>query len=459
MSVSHSTRPARRKPVYAHLYVQVLVAIAGGAVLGFAAPGLGVQMKPLGDAFIKLIHMLIAPIIFTTVVAGIARFGNLKEVGRIGIKSLIYFEVVSTLALVVGLVVVNVLQPGAGMNIDPTTLDTKGIQSYTTSAQQLNAVDYLMNIIPNTVFDAFTRGDILQVLLISVLFGAALAAIGERGRAVADLIDQVGHVMFGIVRVIMYVAPIGAFGAMAFTVAAFGPGTLVSLGKLIGGVYATSFVFVFLVLGLIARLTGFSLWQFLKYIREEIVLIFGTSSSEVALPRLMAKLENLGCARSVVGLTVPTGYSFNLDGTAIYLTMAAVFIAQATNTPLNLGQQIALLLVLMLTSKGAAAVTGGGFITLAATIASTGALPVAGLALLLGVDRFLSEQRSLVNLIGNGVAGVAVAKWEGALDVERMRAVLASGADEVVDLPGTEAAAPAVPETPAASQRVAAFAD
>ncbi|GAC1321330.1 MAG: C4-dicarboxylate transporter DctC [Chloroflexota bacterium] len=420
-----------RTAVYKHTYVQVLIAIALGILLGMLAPGIASAMKPLGDGFIKVIRMLIAPIVFTTVVVGVARMGDMKEVGRIGLKTLVYFEVITTLALILGLLVVNVLQPGAGMNVDPQSLDTKGIQTYTANAQQLNWVDFFLNIIPTTVFDAFTKGDVLQVLLFSLLFGAALSRLGERGRPLVNGIDQASHALFGIVRMLMYLAPIGAFGAIAFTVGAYGVGTLLSLGKLVGGVYVTSMLFIFLVLGVVARMSGFSIWKFLKYIKEEIFLIMGTTSAEIAMPRLMTKLENLGCSRPVVGLVVPTGYTFNLDGSAVYLTMAAVFIAQATNTPLNIAGQIGLLAVLMLTSKGAASVTGAGFVTLAATLSSTGVLPVAGLALLLGVDRFMSESRAVTNLIGNGVAGIVVARWEGALDTERMHRVLDNQTDDL----------------------------
>lgn len=458
----NASLPTHRKPVYQHLYVQVLGAIALGVVLGLVAPGLAVQMRPLGDGFIKLIRMLIAPIIFTTVVVGIAKMGDMKEVGRIGIKALVYFEVVTTLALILGLLVVNLLRPGAGMNVDATTLDTKSIQTYTAGAQQLNGVDFAMNIIPTTVFDAFTKGDILQVLLFAILFAAALAHCGERGRPLVEMIDQAGHALFGVVRIIMYLAPLGAFGSIAYTIGTYGVGTLLSLGKLIGGVWLTSALFVFVVLGLISRASGFSIWQFLKYIKEEIFLIMGTTSAEIAMPRLMAKLENLGCARPVVGLAVPMGYSFNLDGSAVYLTMATVFIAQATNTPLDLGQQIGLLAVLMLTSKGAASVAGAGFVTLAATLSSTGILPVAGLALLLGVDRFMSESRAVTNLIGNGVAGLAIAKWEGALDQKRMRAVLANETDDEADAPEEildAASEPSLPIAPPLSQHVPAVAD
>jgi len=427
--------PRSPKPWYQHTYVQVLIAIGLGALFGLLAPSWAVQAKPLGDGFIKLIRMLIAPIVFATVVVGVARMGSMKEVGRIGLKTLLYFEVVTTVALLLGLVVANVLQPGAGLNVDPNSLDVKSIQSYTASAEQLNGVDFFMNIIPTTVFDAFGRGDVLQVLLIALLFGAALAHLGERGKPLVDLVDQIGHVFFGIVRLIMYVAPIGAFGAIAYTIGAYGPGTLLSLGKLVGAVYLTTALFVFVVLGVVTRLAGFSLWRFLVYIKEEIFLIFGTTSAEIAMPRLMAKLENLGCARPVVGLVVPTGYTFNLAGSAVYLTLAAVFIAQATNTPLALGAQLGLLAVLMLTSKGAASVAGAGFVTLAATLSSTHALPVAGLALILGVDRFMSESRAVANLIGNGVAGVVIARWEGALDDQRLQQVLRHETDEDGDAP------------------------
>lgn len=427
----------RRTPIYRHTYVQVLIAIALGIALGVAAPGLAVSMKPLGDGFIKVIRMLIAPIVFTTVVVGVARMGDMKEVGRIGLKTLVYFEVITTLALILGLLVVNVLQPGAGMNVDPSALDTRAIETYTANAKQLNWIEFFLNIIPNTVVDAFAKGDVLQVLLFSLLFGAALARLGERGRPLIEVIDQASHALFGIVRVLMYLAPVGAFGAIAFTVGMYGATTLLSLGKLVLGVYLTSVLFVVLVLGLVARLSGFSLWKFLRYIKEEILLIFGTTSAEIAMPRLMTKLEKLGCAKPVVGLVVPTGYTFNLDGSAVYLTMAAVFIAQATNTPLNIGAQIGLLGVLMLTSKGAASVTGAGFVTLAATLSSTGVLPVAGLALLLGVDRFMSESRAVTNLIGNGVAGVVVARWEHAIDLDRMHRVLDSGASDIDEIDST----------------------
>jgi aerobic C4-dicarboxylate transport protein len=414
-----------RKSVYSHLYFQVLVAIGAGILLGYFFPGLATKLKPLGDAFIKLIKMMIAPIIFTTVVVGIARIGNLKEVGRVGLKAIIYFELVSSLALVIGLVVVNLAHPGAGINADVSTLDAKAVASYTTGAKSLSTVDFFLHMIPDSMVGAFAGGEILQVLLFSVLFGVALTRLGSKGKTLVDLIDQFSHAFFSVIAIVMRFAPIGAFGAMAFTIGAYGVGTLISLGKLMACVYVTCLLFVFVVLGTIARLTHFSLWQFLRYIKEEILIVLGTSSSEAALPRMLSKLENVGCAKPVVGLVIPAGYSFNLDGTSIYLTMAAVFVAQATNVPLTLGQQISILAVLLLTSKGAAAVTGGGFITLAATLSTTGHVPVAGLALLLGIDRFMSEARAITNLIGNGVATMVIAKWEGALDMEQARAVLA----------------------------------
>jgi len=428
---------ARSKPLYQHLYVQVLTAILIGVALGFFYPSLGAAMKPLGDAFVKLIKMMIAPIIFTTLVVGIAKVGDMRAFGRVGIKALVYFELVTTLALFIGLVVVNLVQPGAGVHANPATLDQKAIASYTTGAKSLTAVDFLLHIIPDTVVDAFAKGEILQVLLFSILFGLALGRLGPRGAGFVDLLDQLSHALFGIIAIIMRVAPIGAFGAMAFTIGKYGIGTLFSLGKLMACVYLTCFLFVFVVLAIMARLTGFSLWKFLGYIKEEILLVLGTSSSEAALPRMITKLENIGCDRTVVGLVIPTGYSFNLDGTSIYLTMAAIFIAQATDVPLSLAQQLSILGILLLTSKGAAAVTGGGFITLAATLSSIGTVPVAGLVLLLGIDRFMSEARAITNLIGNGVATMVVARWEGALDLARAHAVLNHETDAEADEPET----------------------
>jgi len=378
-------------------------------------------MKPLGDGFIKLIKMIIAPIIFCTVVVGIAGMEDMKKVGKTGGLALLYFEVMSTLALVVGLLVVNLLQPGTGMHVDPSSLDTKSLVAYTGPGKMQGTVDFLMNVIPSSVVDAFAKGEILQVLLFSVLFGFALHKFGGRGTMVFDFIEKFSHVLFDIVGIIMKVAPIGAFGAMAFTIGKYGLGSLFSLGKLMGAFYLTCLIFVFVVLGIVSRLNGFSVFKFVRYIREELLIVLGTSSSESVLPRMMEKMENLGARKSVVGLVIPTGYSFNLDGTSIYLTMAAVFIAQATDTPMTLMQQVTLLAVLLLTSKGAAGVTGSGFIVLAATLSAVGGVPVAGLALILGIDRFMSEARALTNLVGNGVATLVVARWTGDLDMVRLR--------------------------------------
>jgi aerobic C4-dicarboxylate transport protein len=424
MPAGHPVKAASRKPLYSHLYAQVLTAIILGILLGYFYPQLGEQMKPFGDAFIKMIKMLIAPIIFCTVVHGIAGMEDLKRVGRVGIKALIYFEVVTTLALIVGLVIVNILQPGAGMNVDAKAIDTKSIQIYTTKAGQQGTVEFFLNIIPATVVGAFAEGEILQVLFFAILFAFALSLLGERGKPLLNLIDIVSHALFGVVGIIMRVAPLGAFGAMAFTIGKYGVGSLVSLGRLMAAFYITCLIFIFGVLGSIAWLAGFSIWKFIKYIKEELLIVLGTSSSESVLPRMIAKLENLGCKETVVGLVIPTGYSFNLDGTCIYLTMAAIFLAQATNTELTLWHQIGIIAMLLLTSKGAAGVTGSGFIVLAATLSSVGTIPVASIALILGVDRFMSEARALTNLIGNGVATIVVAKWERALDEERMRQLL-----------------------------------
>lgn len=424
------------RPLYAHLYFQVLTGIAIGVLLGYFWPSTGAAMKPFGDGFIRLIRMIIAPIIFGTVVVGIAKMGDMKNVGRIGVKALIYFEVVSTLALIIGLVVINLYKPGVGINADPATLDAKAVSAFASTAQHLSTTEFLMNIIPATVVDAFARGEILQVLFFSVLFGLALLHFGEKGRGLVGIIDEFTHAMFGVVSMIMRVAPIGAFGAMAFTIGQYGIGTLFSLGKLMAGFYVTCLLFIFVVLGGIAAWTGFSLFKFLKYIKEELLIVLGTASSEAVLPRMMAKLENLGCSKSVVGLAIPTGYSFNLDGTSIYMTMAAIFIAQATNTELTIAQQLGILGVLLLTSKGAAAVTGGGFVTLAATLSTIPTIPVAGLALIIGIDRFMSEARALTNLIGNGVGTIVIAKWDGALNARRMNRVLnGEAADELADEP------------------------
>src|SRR5690242_17791180 len=420
---------AHARPLYTSLYFQVIVAIVIGVLLGHFAPATAVAMKPFGDAFIKLIKMMIAPIIFCTVVVGIAGMEDMKKVGKTGGLALLYFEVVSTIALIVGLVMINTIQPGAGMNVDPNSLDTKQIAAYTGPGKMQTTVGFLLDIIPNTIVDAFAKGDILEVLLFSVLFGFALHKFGGRGTLVFDVVEKSSHVLFSIVGIIMRVAPLGAFGAMAFTIGKYGVGSLVSLGKLMGTFYGTCLLFIFVVLGLIARFHGFSIWKFIKYIKEELLIVLGTSSSESVLPRMMAKMENLGARKSVVGLVIPTGYSFNLDGTSIYLTMAAVFIAQATNTQMTLTQQLTLLAVLLLTSKGAAGVTGSGFIVLAATLSAVGHVPVAGLALILGIDRFMSEARALTNLVGNGVATVVVGRWCGELDEARMKRVLNQESD------------------------------
>ncbi|HEX9288827.1 MAG TPA: dicarboxylate/amino acid:cation symporter [Anaeromyxobacteraceae bacterium] len=407
------------------LYLQVITAVIIGALVGHFYPALGTQMKPLGDGFIKLVKMLIAPIVFSTVVTGIAKMGDLKKVGRVGLKGIIYFEVLTTIALVIGLVVGKVLMPGAGMNVNPATLDTKAIASYTAPSAHLSTMDFVMNIIPKDVADAFARGEILQVLFFSILFGVALAGLkGDYAKVVLQFVDGLSAILFRIVGIVMRVAPIGAFGAMAFTVGKYGVKTLFSLAKLVGTFYTTSVLFVFLVLGVVMLVCRLNIFKFIRYIKEEILIVLGTSSSESALPLMMRKMEKLGCGKPVVGLVVPMGYSFNLDGTSIYLTLATLFIAQATNTHVTLGQELEILAVLLLTSKGAAAVTGGGFITLAATLSAVGNIPVAGLTLLLGVDRFMSEARAITNLIGNGVASVAVSRWEGELDVERARAML-----------------------------------
>ena len=422
--MSTTTSLTTRQPIYKSLYAQVITAIIVGVVIGHFYPQTGEAMKPLGDGFIKLIKMIIAPIIFCTVVVGIAGMEDMKKVGKTGGLALLYFEVVSTVALIVGLVIINLVHPGTGMNIDVSTLDTKGIAAYTGPGKMTSTTDFVMNVIPTQFVDAFAKGEILQVLLIAVLFGFALHKFGGRGTLVFDFIEKFSHVLFVIVGYIMKVAPIGAFGAMAFTIGKYGVGSLVQLGQLMATFYATCLIFIFVVLGSIARFHGFSIWKFIKYIREELLIVLGTSSSEAALPRMMEKMENLGAKKSVVGLVIPTGYSFNLDGTSIYLTMAAVFLAQATNTPMTITQQITLLLVLLLTSKGAAGVTGSGFIVLAATLSAVGHVPVAALALILGIDRFMSEARALTNLIGNGVATIVVAKWTNDLDTERLHAGL-----------------------------------
>ncbi len=414
------------------LYLQVLVAVLLGALLGHLFPAAGAKMKPLGDGFIRLVKMLIAPIVFATVVTGIAKMGDLKKVGRVGVKGLVYFEALTTVALAIGLVVAKLFQVGAGMNVNPATLDARAVEAYAQSGKAQSTVEFVLNVIPRDVADAFAKGDILQVLLFSILFGVALAMVKDAGAPVLEFVEGTSHVLFRIVGMVMRLAPVGAFGAMAFTVGKYGVGTLLSLGKLMACFYTTSLLFVLLVLGGVMRWCGLGILRFLRYIKEEIFVVLGTSSSESALPLMMRKMERLGCSKPVVGLVVPMGYSFNLDGTSIYLTLATIFVAHATNTPLTLVQELEILAVLLLTSKGAAAVTGGGFITLAATLSVVGNIPVAGLALLLGIDRFMSEARAITNLIGNGVASVAVSKWEGELDHARASAVLAG--QEPVDV-------------------------
>ncbi|MDI9776276.1 dicarboxylate/amino acid:cation symporter [Pseudomonas putida] len=408
------------------LYVQVLIGVSIGILLGVFWPQLGVDMKPLGDAFIKLIKMVFAPIIFATVVLGIAKMENMKELGRVGVRALIYFEVLSTFALVLGLIVVNLVQPGQGMNVDPATLDTQAISTYTSAAATGTGgvTDFLLHLIPGSVIDAFGKNEILQILLFSSLLGIALANLGERGKPVVDVLEAFSHGMFYIVGLVMRVAPLAACGAMAFTVGKYGLGSIASLGKLMATMYLTCFLFVVIILGSIARMSGFSLWKFLKYLREELFTVLGTSSSESVVPQMMNKLEKVGVSKPVVGLVIPSGLTFNPDGQCIYYTMAAIFIAQATNTPLSLMDQLIVLGVLLLTSKGSAGVTGSGFITLAATLATMDNIPVAGMVLLLGVDRFMSEARAITNTIGNAVGTMAIAKWVGALDSDRMNQVL-----------------------------------
>jgi len=410
------------KKIYKGLYFQVIVAIIAGIILGVYQPAFAESMKPLGDGFIRLVKMMIAPIIFCTIVTGIAGMQDTKKVGRVGIKAILYFEVISTLALIIGLIVVNVFQPGAGMHVDPLTLDQSAVAKYVTTAKGSHGVvEFFMNLIPENIVGALAEGNILQVLLFSVLLGFALSRIGEKAAPIMKGIKSLEAGLFGIIKIIMRVAPIGAFGAMSFTIGKYGLGSLASLGQLMLSFYTTCILFIVIVLGLVMKFTGYSLWRLLGVIKEEILIVLGTSSSEAALPGLMEKMEKIGCSRSVVGLVVPTGYSFNLDGTSIYLTMAAVFLAQATGTPLNIYHQITLLLVLLITSKGAAGVTGSGFITLAAVLPIVGTVPVAALALILGIDRFMSEARAITNLIGNSVATIVVAKWENEIDPENAR--------------------------------------
>ncbi|AQA01002.1 C4-dicarboxylate transporter DctA [Sphingopyxis sp. QXT-31] len=416
--------PAGPKPFYAQLYVQVLAAILLGVIIGHVWPETGEALKPLGDAFIKLVKMIIAPVIFLTLVTGIAGMTELRSVGRVAGKAFAYFLFFSTLALIVGLIVANTVQPGAGMNVDPATLDTSGVTGYVEKAQHSSIVEFLMAIIPTTMVSALAGDSLLQVLFVSILFGIALSMVGEPAAPVRELLEKVGLVVFRLVGILMRAAPVGAFGAMAFTIGKYGIESLANLAGLVATFYLTSLIFVVVVLGIAARLAGFSIFKLIRYLKAELLLVLGTSSSESALPSLMEKMERAGCEKSVVGLVVPTGYSFNLDGTNIYMTLAALFIAQACNVDLSLGDQIALLLVAMISSKGAAGVTGAGFITLAATLSIVPSVPVAGMALILGIDRFMSECRSLTNFIGNAVATVVVARWDNALDRDRLRAAL-----------------------------------
>jgi aerobic C4-dicarboxylate transport protein len=410
-----------QKPLYATLWVQVTVAMLAAVVLGAVRPEQAIAMKPLGDAFIRLITMIITLIIFCTVVSGIAGMQDMKKVGRVGGKALLYFEVVSTIALFLGLLVGNLVHPGSGFNVNSATLDAKAVAEYSGQAKAQNVTDFLMHIIPTTVFDAFAKGDILQVLLLAILFGIALSSVGPRCKPVVDLFDALTHAVFGVVSILMRFAPIGAFGAMAFTVGKYGLASLGPLLKLIATFYVTCFLFVLIVMGGIAWAAGFSILKFLAYIKEEMLLVLATSSSETALPTLMEKLQRLGCSKPLVGLVVPTGYTFNTDGSSIYMTLAALFVAQATNTPLTLTQQLTLMAVAVLTSKGASGVQGAAFIALVGTLSVIPTIPVAGMALILGIDRFMSMFRAMVNMIGNGVATVVVARWEGELDREKLK--------------------------------------
>jgi aerobic C4-dicarboxylate transport protein len=411
-------------PWYRVLYIQVLIAVAIGICLGHFFPGYGQKLKPLGDGFIKLVKMIIAPIIFCTVVHGIASMGDFKKLGRLGFKTLVYFEVVSTIALLIGLVVVNLWQPGNGLHINVASLDPKIAAGYAEKCQAQTVVDFLLNIIPKSFFDAFASGDILQVLLVSILSAFAISALGEKAKPVLDTIAYGEKIFFGIMQIIVKLAPLAALGAMSFTVGSYGLGSLKQLVSLMAAFYTTAIIFVVLILGMVARVAGFSIFRFLAFIKEEILLVLGTSSSETALPGIMKKMRHLGCRSSTVGFVVPTGYSFNLDGTNIYMTMAAVFLAQATDTPLSLGQQFGLLGVAMISSKGASGVTGAGFITLAATLAAVPSIPLQSIALLVGIDRFMSECRAITNLIGNGVATVVISRWENEVDAATINRVL-----------------------------------
>jgi len=423
----HEKAGAHGGPWWTHLYLQVLVAIVLGAAVGHLWPETGAALKPLGDAFIKLVKMIIAPVIFLTLVTGIAGIRDLSEVGRVALKAFAYFLCFSSVALVVGLIVANTVRPGAGMNIDPATLDPQAVAQYEAGAHGTSLTEFLLNIIPDTLVSPFTGGNILQVLLVSILFGVAAVLVGRPADPVIGALERLSAIVFRLVAILMHAAPIGAFGAIAFTIGQYGLGSLLGLISLVATFYFTSVLFVLVVLGSVAALAGFSIFQLIRYLRAELLLVLGTSSSEAALPALIGKLEHAGCAKAVVGLVVPTGYSFNLDGTNIYMTLAALFIAQATGVELSLGEQLALLLVAMISSKGAAGVTGAGFITLAATLAIVPSVPVAGMALILGVDRFMSECRSLTNFIGNAVATIVVARWEGQLDRDVLKATLLRG--------------------------------
>lgn len=429
---SVDTQPRAPLPFYRHLYFQVIVAIVAGMLVGHYYPDFGASLKPFGDAFIKLVKMIIAPVIFLTVATGIAGMSDLKKVGRVAGKAMIYFLTFSTLALAIGMLVANVVQPGAGMHIDPATLDANAVATYASKAHESTITGFLMNIIPQTIVGAFAEGDILQVLFFSVLFGIALGMVGEQGKPVVDFLQALTSPIFRLVAILMKAAPIGAFGAMAFTIGKYGIGSVANLAFLIATFYITSLLFVFVVLGAVARYNGFSILALIRYIKEELLLVLGTSSSEAALPGLMQKMEKAGCKRSVVGLVIPTGYSFNLDGTNIYMTLAALFIAQAVDIPLSFGDQLLLLLVAMLSSKGAAGITGAGFITLAATLSVVPSVPVAGMALILGIDRFMSECRALTNFVGNAVATIVVARWENELDEAKLKEVLSGTAPETL---------------------------
>jgi len=426
---------SKGRKIVSKLYVQVLIGIVAGILAGHFYPDIGSQLKPLGDLFIKLIRMLLAPIIFASVVVGIARMNDLHEAGRVGVKAVVYFEVASTIALLIGMVVVNVIKPGSGMNVDPSHIDGAAIATYTHAAKQHGMLEFFMSIVPNSIVGAFANGEMLPIIFFSVLLAISLAKLGPRTAPFVDMLDMFLQGMFGVVRIVMYVAPIGAFGGMAFTIAKYGIGTLASFGELMLCLYLTSIFFVVVVLGFVMRLCGLSLWKFLRYIKDEILITLGTASTEAVLPQMLIKMEKMGCSRPVVGMVLPTGYTFNADGTAIYLTMAALFIAQAMNIHLSIWDQLLVLAVLLLTSKGSAGVAGAGFVALAATLASMHKIPVEGLVLLLGVDRFLNEARAVTNLIGNGVATVVVARWEGQLDMDRARVVLnRENTDELQEL-------------------------